>query len=456
MNQAPGRCREVAVRRGHPRQPAVRFVNRLAVSTLTLSILLAGEHGVARPSPPAPAAAHQREAGDIDHFVFPTGHHPTDVQNVQAAVDLGGTVLLKAVDTAGRPTSFNFGAPGPDDLCGYQVAIQGDVQLLGEAVGSARTTITGGYRPILVGLTGWCGDYSPFSGRVAIRGIDFEGNQQSAIDIYKSRAVRITDTRISNVVASLGIATGINVFGGGAGRRISGNVVIRDNVIRYRAMDAGWSHAIVLDDVGADVDVLHNEIETTQEFSGILVVRQVEGTVRIAGNTVVQDLETPGSGAGIYIYANDLWNEIRTSAPRYEVVENRIVTELYGIGLVGQRGSIDGPVIRRNRITTRGSLGLAEGIFFGGNVSNARVSKNSVEGAGAYGIDVFAFEPGQLAEANMFERNDLTLFDAGTADVFLDAHTQNHTVVADPLDSVVDLGNGNQIIRRRGHPGSGR
>ena len=36
--------------------------------------------------------------------VYPTGSYPLDVQNVQAALDGGGTVLLKATDAGGAPT----------------------------------------------------------------------------------------------------------------------------------------------------------------------------------------------------------------------------------------------------------------------------------------------------------------------------------------------------------------
>jgi hypothetical protein len=41
--------------------------------------------------------------------VYPTGLYPYDVTIVQAALDRGGTVLLKAVNVAGIPTPFNFG-----------------------------------------------------------------------------------------------------------------------------------------------------------------------------------------------------------------------------------------------------------------------------------------------------------------------------------------------------------
>ena len=44
-------------------------------------------------------------------IVYPTGVYPADHHNVQAAVNQGGVVLLKAVDTAGHPLAFNFGPP---------------------------------------------------------------------------------------------------------------------------------------------------------------------------------------------------------------------------------------------------------------------------------------------------------------------------------------------------------
>ena len=44
--------------------------------------------------------------------VYPTGSFPLDVQNVQAAINAGGTVLLKATNAADQPIAFNFGATG--------------------------------------------------------------------------------------------------------------------------------------------------------------------------------------------------------------------------------------------------------------------------------------------------------------------------------------------------------
>jgi hypothetical protein len=62
---------------------------------------------------------------------------------------------------------------------------------------------------------------------------------------------------------------------------------------------------------------------------------------------------------------------------------------------------------------------------------------NRIEGIGAYGLDVFAFEPGQVAESNLFVHIHLTRSDASVADLFLDAYTSDNTVVVDASDMVI-------------------
>ena len=379
-----------------------------------------------------------------DRVVYPTDQWPADVDNVQAAVAFGGTVLLKATDIAGRPTAFNFGV-FEGDPCQRQVGLLGDVSLLGETAGDARTTIRGGYRPVLIGVSGCPGRIAPHSGRTRVEGITFVGPVQAAIDIYKATDVVIRGNQILDVDAR-GIGVGVNVFGGGAQRRITGSVTIEDNIIQFQAdPDDDFVHAIVVADVPADVEINRNRILTTQSFTGILVVRQVERTVRIIDNDVAPHPHAPGfEGIGVYIYANDRWDQIRASAPVYEVVGNRVVSESYGIGLVGQRGSIDAPLIERNQISIAGDFPRAEGLAFNGNVSDARIASNRFDGAGAFAIAVYAFEPGQVARANTFVGNNLTQFRAGTADVLLDASTFD-TVLAGSAGTVIDEGAGNRI-----------
>src|SRR5204863_6186984 len=115
--------------------------------------------------------------------IYPTGAFPLDVQNVQAAVDGGGTVILKATDTAGQPTAFNF---GPPSLAGGHAELTTDVTILGERVGQFMTTITGGFTPFL--------DFEPV--HVHIEGIDFEGPLDTPIALVSSTGAEI----VGNVI----------------------------------------------------------------------------------------------------------------------------------------------------------------------------------------------------------------------------------------------------------------
>jgi hypothetical protein len=106
--------------------------------------------------------------------VYPTGVFPTDHQSVQAAVDQGGVVLLKAVDTSGQPWAFNFGPPAAGS---GRVSLTRDVTILGETVGGTMTTILGGNAPFFgfgVGV------------RSAFRGIYFNGPRLAAVLLVDS------------------------------------------------------------------------------------------------------------------------------------------------------------------------------------------------------------------------------------------------------------------------------
>jgi hypothetical protein len=179
-------------------------------------------------------------------------------------------------------------------------------------------------------------------------------------------------------------------------------------------------------------------------LGAIVGVRRLEGSVRIADNFISPSLELPGGGLGIYIFENDLWDDIRASSPVYQVVGNRVLNQNAdtGIAFVRPQGlPILAPVIERNHITVHGSLA---GITFGGNVSNARVSNNRIDGDALVGLEIFTYEPSQSAESNRFLDNNLKKFEAGTADLFLDTHTRN-TVAKGRFDTVIDLGTGNRI-----------
>src|SRR5262249_12282311 len=110
--------------------------------------------------------------------VYPTGLFPDDVYNVQAALDDGGSVLLKAGDAQRNSTAVNF---GPHDFTGSGVNLNTDVVLSGEITGGHQTTIEGGFIPVL-GVV-------PVKSRV--EGIDFESPLGAAIILVASSGAEI-------------------------------------------------------------------------------------------------------------------------------------------------------------------------------------------------------------------------------------------------------------------------
>lgn len=254
----------------------------------------------------------------------------------------------------------------------------------------------------------------------------------------------ILKNELSDVVVLGNIGVGVSVFGGGDQRRVTGQVTIAGNSIRYATSSGTFVHGIVVDDVSADVDIDGNFIQTTQDFSGILVVRQVEGKVRIANNHVAAHPESPGEGLGIYIYANDTWDAVRASAPEYEVVSNRVVTEGVGIGLAGQRGSVEAARIARNHISTFGGAPGASAVSLMGNVWGTRISSNRIDGSAPFGIEIIPFEGGESAYSNTLSANNMSRFAAEAADVFIDQHAQD-TVVVGNSGTVIDHGAGSDI-----------
>src|SRR5438105_304673 len=121
------------------------------------------------------AFATAASANAATTVVYPTGQYPADVQNVQAAVDQGGTVLLKATNPARVATSFNFGPPVRGR--GF-VDIERNTELVGERTSSAATTIQGGWGPV-----------SGFgSNTVTVRDIDIRSPLDGAILFLSPRS----------------------------------------------------------------------------------------------------------------------------------------------------------------------------------------------------------------------------------------------------------------------------
>ena len=377
--------------------------------------------------------------------VYPTGQYPADVQNVQRAVDQGGTVLLKAANAAGTPTAFNFG-PSVRGL-GF-VTLQRDVELVGEGEGSAVTTIDGGFYPVR--------GFGAIS--ASVRDISFDSPLRGAIYFVGPAAssVEILRTRISHVVGGLipGVGTVAEAMVVAGGR-----VAIDDNAVVDVAADFGIG-ITELDSAGP-VEVLRNYVSGTSTNS--IECTRNHGVVRIENN-VVRPGPTPDGFGGYGIEING------TGA--YEVAGNDVLIEtaggvgIFALGALGFGfGPVTNPLIEKNDVVLRpaGSIGgslFDDGIDLGGLVSGAYVGQNKIEGSGssAFGLFDVAFDHTQPTDLgfNTFVGNDIADLQSQLADIYLD-HTSHDTVLKGKSGTVIDLGVNNRItgFTKGSGPGSG-
>ncbi len=373
-------------------------------------------------------ASETRGAVPVISIVYPTGAFPGDVQRVQAAVNLGGTVVLKATNAAGVPTPFNFGTPDP--LPGRRVLFTTDVNVVGERVGSHMTTVNGGFAPFR----------SPFPVKSRIEGIDFESPLSQAIRITASTGTEIVGNRINGVIPILtGIGftfgDGIDVFGNRDPQHaITGKVRVADNVIEN--LTAQFATGIQLDAVAADSEITGNIInlgpsDHDVQGVGILAIRS-RGSVLIDNNSLGPDM----AGAGIFI-AGD-----HTAA--YQVSRNTVICEspfADGIAVTGgdfSEGTIS-PVIEKNHITIHNSQ-FTSGISLYGLVGNGLVGENKIDGYGAVAMILTQGSlPENLVSSNRLQGNNISLFTASLADVLFDTNTRDNVLVGHCV-SIIDLG----------------
>lgn len=369
--------------------------------------------------------------------VFPTGQYPADVLNVQAAVDRGGTVRLKATNAHGVPTDFNFGSYEHEGE-GSEVRLAVSVKIFGESRDGNMTTIRGGWLP-LFGIA---------HTHTVVAGINFEGQGLSAMVFIASSGAVIRGNRVAGVVGTplppewggLLEGRGIKFLGNNdpAGA-ITGTVIVADNVIEH--MDAGVGDGIVFDSVAADVRILGNRVAARQS-SGVLMLNG-SGHVTISHNRfVVQPGNNFYFGNGVGIAAG--------LGGSYAITDNRIIADdllaegifLQGLDDPAFGGPIEELVLGGNNVSLRGSA--FGGISLLGDVSNGIAVWNRVEGDGAYAVDLL--NDGSTAPTrNRFIGIDLTGFRGATSDVFLDEGSARNVVIG-RLGDVLDFGTHNVVV----------
>jgi parallel beta-helix repeat protein len=226
--------------------------------------------------------------------VYPTGNAADDVSNVQAAVDLGGTVLLKATDASGNPQYFNFGTAG--GAYGLYVEVNNDVVIKGEA-----------------------GSITLPDGRMTDRTAIYGGGAGTQCHEAGNPDLRGAFTAMAGNFEISGLWLDSSVFSGIFVRGCDG-AVIRDNVITYtRGVNStvpghewrSWAKPISgpewpSDQVFGDIIIANNTIEFNPNPPE--VIRWAEGislftiesnpmpNISIIGNTIVN----PGTVHGLH------------------------------------------------------------------------------------------------------------------------------------------------------------
>src|SRR5256885_606850 len=101
----------------------------------------------------------------------------------------GGTVLLKAVNSSGAPTAFNFGPP----IAGSgRVELVRDVTIIGESPSpNIMTTIHGGSSVFIDSIT-------PIKCRIS--GIFFDNPRTAALRVIVTSGVEFTHNKVTNIV----------------------------------------------------------------------------------------------------------------------------------------------------------------------------------------------------------------------------------------------------------------
>jgi hypothetical protein len=393
-----------------------------------------------------------------DAVVYPTGDPTQDVPAVRAAVQAGGTVLLKAVDVEGEPQVFDFGdfPVGPINWneagSGYVplgtsgeivaivtdgpvffLSLGNDVHLLGETVGDAKTTIQGGTIPVrnLAPLQPGSTALVVGVGNLTVEGIRFT---ESALQpVYLTQLASFPEVRA--FAAELGLDLEIK---------------IKDNafVDTQPALTFLWlSQAAMADGPLGRVSIADNVLQLTlgrwdEELRTYELEHGLNGPLpELREGLTIADLYAPGTLTGNRVQNVDVglhvWFEgsdsVRIADNTVELRENG----LYGIALeanhryVVERNTViapgrfpDGislwasdPTVGINHSTIRHNKIVMDGSDFGGITlytggSDNVFSHNVVEGSAAYALGLASpFLPAVFfATGNTFRGNKIHRF----------------------------------------------
>ena len=393
-----------------------------------------GRHDAQQGLAPTGSAAQRIAVSAAATEVTGTGDPTIDIPAVQAAVDRGGSIILKGRFSFNKPPTKPVAAllasewypPAAQVLVSRTVTISGVRDANGE-----MTTIEAGTIPFYVEARGE---------RVAIRGLRFVRPISDAILVYAARGVEISSCKIEGLVPYAGGGEGIAVTtrgqlpvpaSPGNPANVSGRLLIAHNDIDAAGGTARDDTAgIIVFAVGqspneeVDLEIIGNDVRNTTQCT-ICIVR-VDGRVRVTGNTLRTSREVEEGSAsrldfsrgdavrlvssGTYLMANNSIECYRADAAGIAVfsqfaewpaeralVEDNDVLMSPPAGSVlrdssagiSVRGFAHGVVIRHNRIRGRARAALAMQAFRGGVPTDSAFIDNRLDHFEAGLADIF-------------------------------------------------------------------
>lgn len=392
------------------------------------------------------------------NVVIGTGNPAVDVPAVQAAVNLGGQVVLKG--------HFSFDTP-PTILTALQaVGFPPATILIAKAVaisGTGDTIIERGTIPFYVAAPDTA---------VTIQKLHFVHPSKSAIYAYSVRGLVIASCRIEGYVPLPNVQ--FSAIGVGASdmavtptptqpghpENISGRILIADNDIDAGENPTGNVLGITTFSAGQSPDKEVDEYITGNKIRNItepaINLRRIGGRVHVEGNVIATG-PMPGQATGPEV--------IRAVNIGSFVIAHNVIecqwpnTDAIGIGVFSQVADwpVTDAVVVDNKITMSPPdgvqfVGFSAGIDIRGFTQNIFVGNNTIRGRAraAAAVDVFnGGVPGNTA----FVLNRVSDFDPSVAGVVVGDGVSD-TVILGQNVAVNDHGINTVILPFRGRLGS--
>jgi hypothetical protein len=378
-----------------------------------------------------------------------------DEKSVQAAVDKGGSILLKG--------TFDFGPKG-------QVKVTKDVEITGEidSTGIQLTRINGGFWTFHSPLPT---TEPPLPGpgpKVKISNIHFDGATWTPMHFPYISGAEISGNKITNVrpfpipikwsgsdtlLVSAGVLMGTRfahkdkILPGGT----TGNLIVAENNIDLRCENPEMTMSqgvFFLWTWGATIEIRSNRIRNVSRNSieslDNYIDEEGRGSVLISENNVVTPkvgvpFPSPTTPNGIIVgwFLDLSAGSDPSKISKITVIRNFV--QANGETSIGIASLSDGGAILGNRVEVGGGS-KAGGIGQVG--SNAFVARNKIDGFGAHAIRAIPFNECK-SNGNTFAWNDVRGFKATAADILF---AGNENVFVGARCKLDDKGIANKVL----------